>query len=53
MKKILTIIALFIAISATAQKVRFDIRFVSEDANVTKVLVHPLNINEETKTVVV
>ena len=53
MKKIFTIIALLVAISATAQKVRFDIRFVSDNANVTKVLVHPLNINEETKTVVV
>lgn len=52
MKKIFTIIALLVAISATAQKVRFDIRFVSDSANVTKVLVHPLNINEETKTVV-
>ena len=52
MKKIFTIIALLVAISATAQKVRFDIRFVSDDANVTKVLVYPLNINEETKTVV-
>ena len=53
MKKILTIIALFVAITAAAQKVRFDIRFVSEDANVTRVLVHPLEINEETKSVVV
>ena len=53
MKKIFTIIALFVAITATAQKVRFDIRFVSEGANVTRVLVHPLEINEETKSVVV
>ena len=52
MKKIFTIIALFIAISATAQKTRFDISFVSDDTNVSKVLVQPLNINEETKTVV-
>ena len=52
MKKLFTIIALLVAFSATAQKVRFDIRFVSDKANVAKVLVHPLNINEETKTVV-
>ena len=52
MRKFLTIIALFVAISATAQKTRFDIRFVSEESNVTKVLVQPLNINEEAKAIV-
>ena len=52
MRKIFTIIALFVAVAATAQKARFDIRFVSETPEVTKVLVHPLNINEETKSVV-
>ena len=52
MKKFFTIIALFVAISATAQKVRFDISFVSDDANVSKVLVQPLNVNEETNAVV-
>ena len=52
MKKILTIIALFVAMSATAQKVRFDIKFISEESGVSKVLVLPLNINEESKTIV-
>ena len=52
MKKIFTIIALFVAISATAQKTRFDIGFASDDYDVTKVLVQPLNINEDSKTVV-
>ena len=52
MKKILTIIALFVAISATAQKVRFDIKFLSDESSVSKVLVQPLNINEESKTIV-
>ena len=52
MKKIFTIIALFVAISATAQKTRFDIRFVSETPDVIKVLVRPLSVNEETKSVV-
>ena len=52
MKKIFTIIALLVAISATAQKTRFDISFASDDYDVTRVLVQPLNVNEESKTVV-
>lgn len=51
MKKILTIIALFVALTATAQKVRFEINFVSEDANVEKVSVHPMDFNLEVKSV--
>ena len=41
MKKILTIIAFFIAISATAQKVRFDIKFTADASDVQKVYVQP------------
>lgn len=51
MKKILTIIALFVALTATAQKVRFEINFVSEDANVEKVSVHPMDFNLEVMSV--
>ena len=52
MRKIFAIIALFVAISATAQKVRFDICFTTENANVDKVLIQPLNISEGAQTVV-
>ena len=41
MKKILTFIAFFIAISATAQKVRFDIKFTADASDVQKVYVQP------------
>ena len=51
MKKILTIIALFVAFTATAQKVRFEVNFVTEENNVEKVSIHPMDFNLEVKSV--
>lgn len=51
MKKILTIIALFVAISATAQKTRFEVNIISDDASVERVSVHPMDFNVEIKSV--
>lgn len=51
MKKILTIIALFLAFTATAQKVRFEVNFVTEENNVEKVSIHPMDFNLEVKSV--
>ena len=50
MKKIFAIIALFAAFTASAQKVRFEINFVTEDVNVEKVSVHPMDFNHEIKS---
>ena len=41
MKKILTIIALFVAFTATAQRVRFEIKFTADASDVQKVYVQP------------
>lgn len=51
MKKIFTIIALFVAFTATAQKVRFEINIATDDSKVEKVSIHPMDFNLEVKSV--
>lgn len=51
MKKIFTVISLlFVALAATAQKVRCNINFIADTANIEKVYVCPLNFDESGKT---
>lgn len=51
MKKLFTIIALLVAFSATAQKTRFEVNILAEDANVERLSIHPMEFNNEVKAV--
>lgn len=52
MKKFFAIILfLSVAFAATAQKVRFNIKFLVDTANIEKVYVQPLNVDVDSKTI--
>ena len=51
MKKLFTIIALLVAFSATAQKTRFEVNILTEDANVERLSIHPMEFNNDAKAV--